>query len=106
MNMLGAVFRELLGLGDCGGRRTCRHFCNFDTRRSIGGGSDLAVWLPRSALGERGMQSRFRANLAVGMIGPDDKPRQQIDAALEQMLADGTIARVYARYGIELRPPE
>jgi polar amino acid transport system substrate-binding protein len=40
------------------------------------------------------------------MIGPDDKPRQQIDAALEQMLADGTIARVYARYGIELRPPE
>ena len=45
-------------------------------------------------------------NLAVGMIGPDDKLRQQIDAALEQMLADGTIARIYARYGIELRPPE
>ena len=45
-------------------------------------------------------------NLAVGMIGPDDKLRQQIDAALEQMLADGTIARILARYGIELRPPE
>ena len=40
------------------------------------------------------------------MIGPDDKLRQQIDAALEQMLADGTITRIYARYGIELRPPE
>ena len=45
-------------------------------------------------------------NLSVGMIGPDDKLRQQIDAALEQMLADGTITRIYARYGIELRPPE
>ena len=45
-------------------------------------------------------------NLAVGMIGPDDKLRQQIDAALDQMLADGTIARIYARYGIEPRPPE
>jgi polar amino acid transport system substrate-binding protein len=45
-------------------------------------------------------------NLAVGMIGPDDKLRQQIDAALGEMLADGTIARIYAGYGIELRPPE
>jgi polar amino acid transport system substrate-binding protein len=45
-------------------------------------------------------------NLAVGMIGPDDKLRQQIDAALGEMLADGTIGRIYARYGIELRPPE
>jgi polar amino acid transport system substrate-binding protein len=45
-------------------------------------------------------------NLAVGMIGPDDKLRQQIDAALGEMLADGTIARIYARYGVALRPPE
>lgn len=45
-------------------------------------------------------------NLAVGMIGPDDRLRQQIDAALGEMLGDGTIARIYARYGIELRPPE
>jgi polar amino acid transport system substrate-binding protein len=45
-------------------------------------------------------------NLAVGMIGPDDKLRQQIDAALGEMLADGTVARVYSRYGIEGRPPE
>ena len=48
----------------------------------------------------------FNWNLAVGMIGPDDKLRQQIDAALEKMLADGTVARIYARYGIEGRPPE
>jgi polar amino acid transport system substrate-binding protein len=45
-------------------------------------------------------------NLAVGMIGPDNNLRQQIDAALAEMLADGTIARIYARYGIEQRPPE
>ena len=45
-------------------------------------------------------------NLAVGMIGPDDRLRQQIDAALDGMRADGTIARIYARYGIELRAPE
>src|SRR5215470_14450288 len=45
-------------------------------------------------------------NLAVGMIGPDNNLRAQIDAALGEMLADGTIARIYARYGIEMRPPE
>src|SRR5215470_1671360 len=45
-------------------------------------------------------------NLAVGMIGPDNNLRQRIDAALGEMLADGTIARIYARYGIETRPPE
>jgi polar amino acid transport system substrate-binding protein len=45
-------------------------------------------------------------NLAVGMIGPDNNLRAQIDAALAEMLADGTIARIYARYGIETRPPE
>jgi polar amino acid transport system substrate-binding protein len=45
-------------------------------------------------------------NHAVGMIGPDDKLRQQIDAALAQMIADGTIAGIYARYGIAWRPPE
>jgi polar amino acid transport system substrate-binding protein len=45
-------------------------------------------------------------NLAVGMIGPDNSLRAQIDAALGEMLADGTIARIYARYGIEMRPPE
>lgn len=48
----------------------------------------------------------FNWNLAVGMIGPDDKLRQQVDAALGDMLADGTVARIYARYGIEARSPE
>ena len=48
----------------------------------------------------------FSWNLAVGMIGPDERLRQQVDAALSDMLADGTVARIYARYGIEARPPE
>jgi polar amino acid transport system substrate-binding protein len=48
----------------------------------------------------------FSWNLAVGMIGPDDKLRQQVDAAIGDMLTDGTVARIYARYGIEPRPPE
>jgi polar amino acid transport system substrate-binding protein len=48
----------------------------------------------------------FNWNVAVGMIGPDDRLRQQIDAALGDMLTDGTIAGIYARYGIEQRPPE
>jgi polar amino acid transport system substrate-binding protein len=48
----------------------------------------------------------FNWNLAVGMIGPDDRLRERINAALGDMLADGTVARIYARYGIEPRPPE
>jgi polar amino acid transport system substrate-binding protein len=45
-------------------------------------------------------------NVAVGMIGPDDKLRERIDAAVEALLADGTLSRLYARYGMAFRPPE
>jgi polar amino acid transport system substrate-binding protein len=45
-------------------------------------------------------------NVAVGMVSPDDKLRQGIDAALEALLADGTLARIYARYEVELQPPK
>jgi polar amino acid transport system substrate-binding protein len=45
-------------------------------------------------------------NIAAGLFRPDDKLRQRIDAAIETLLADGTIAKIYARYGIELRPPQ
>lgn len=45
-------------------------------------------------------------NVAVGMISPDDKLRQRIDAAVEALLADGTIERAYARYGLTFRPPQ
>jgi polar amino acid transport system substrate-binding protein len=48
----------------------------------------------------------FQWNVAAGLIRPDDKLRQRVDDAVEALLADGTIARIYARYGIELRPPQ
>lgn len=45
-------------------------------------------------------------NVAAGLLRPDDRLQQRVDAAIEALLADGTIARIYARYGIELRPPQ
>jgi polar amino acid transport system substrate-binding protein len=45
-------------------------------------------------------------NIAAGLLRPDDRLRARVDAAIEALLADGTIARIYARYGIELRPPQ
>jgi polar amino acid transport system substrate-binding protein len=45
-------------------------------------------------------------NVAVGLVKPDDKLRQAIDAALDRLTADGTIQRIYARYGITLQPPK
>jgi polar amino acid transport system substrate-binding protein len=48
----------------------------------------------------------FNWNIAAGLFRPDDRLRQRVDAAIEQMKADGTIAKIYARYGIALRPPQ
>jgi polar amino acid transport system substrate-binding protein len=45
-------------------------------------------------------------NIAAGLLRPDEKLRQRVDTAIEALLADGTIARIYARYGVELRPPQ
>jgi polar amino acid transport system substrate-binding protein len=45
-------------------------------------------------------------NVAVGLLRPDDRLRDGIDAALERLLSDGTIERIYARYGVVLRPPQ
>lgn len=45
-------------------------------------------------------------NVAVGMVRPDEKLQQDIDAALQALLADGTLAAIYARYNIELQTPK
>jgi polar amino acid transport system substrate-binding protein len=45
-------------------------------------------------------------NLAVGMRRPDDALRQAIDAAIDRLSADGTIARIYDRYGVKLQGPK
>jgi len=45
-------------------------------------------------------------NVAVGMISPDEKLTKDIDDALEALLADGTLERIYARYEVELQRPQ
>ena len=45
-------------------------------------------------------------NVAVGMMRPDEKLTQRVDSVLGELLTDGTIMRIYARYGIELQPPK
>ena len=45
-------------------------------------------------------------NVAVGMVRPDDNLREAIDGALERLRADGTIDRIYKRYGVLLQTPK
>ena len=45
-------------------------------------------------------------NVAVGMLRPDDALREAIDAALDRLRSDGTIGRIYGRYGIVLQAPK
>ena len=44
-------------------------------------------------------------NVAVGMVRPDDQLREAIDGALDRLRTDGTINRIYERYGVVLQPP-
>lgn len=44
-------------------------------------------------------------NVSVGMVRPDPALRAAIDGAIAALLADGTVARIYARYGVVLLPP-
>src|SRR5215475_10415332 len=45
-------------------------------------------------------------NVAVGMVHPDPALREAIDGAIEKLRADGTIAKIYARYGVTLQAPK
>jgi polar amino acid transport system substrate-binding protein len=42
-------------------------------------------------------------NVAVGMVRPDDSLRNAVDEALGRLAADGTIDRIYGRYGVVLQ---
>jgi polar amino acid transport system substrate-binding protein len=42
-------------------------------------------------------------NVAVGMVRPDDRLRNAVDEALERLVANGTIDRIYGRYGVVLQ---
>lgn len=45
-------------------------------------------------------------NVAVGMVRPDDSLRNAVDHALERLSADGTVDRIYRRYGVALQRPK
>jgi polar amino acid transport system substrate-binding protein len=42
-------------------------------------------------------------NVAVGMVRPDDRLKNAVDEALARLAADGTIGRIYGRYGVVLQ---
>jgi polar amino acid transport system substrate-binding protein len=42
-------------------------------------------------------------NVAVGMVRPDDPLRDAVDEALKKLNLDGTIDRIYRRYGVVLQ---
>ncbi|BAM86157.1 conserved exported hypothetical protein [Bradyrhizobium oligotrophicum S58] len=45
-------------------------------------------------------------NVAIGMVRPDDALREAIEAALARLRADGTVTRIYSRYGVTLQEPK
>jgi polar amino acid transport system substrate-binding protein len=56
-------------------------------------------------LGPDESEANLNWNVAVGMVRPDEKLRDAIEGALERLHADGTIDRIYGRYGIVLQSP-
>ena len=51
-------------------------------------------------------EANLNWNVAVGMVRPDDNLRNAINDALDHLRADGTVERIYARYGIVLQSPK
>ena len=51
-------------------------------------------------------EANLNWNVAVGMVRPDDSLRDAIDGALERLRADGTVERIYRRYGVILQSPK
>ncbi|MGC2778808.1 MAG: transporter substrate-binding domain-containing protein [Bradyrhizobium sp.] len=45
-------------------------------------------------------------NVAIGMVRPDEALREAVEAALARLRADGTVARIYSRYGVVLQAPK
>jgi polar amino acid transport system substrate-binding protein len=51
-------------------------------------------------------EANLNWDVAVGMVRPDDNLREAIDAAVQRLRADGTIDRIYKRYGVVLQTPK
>jgi polar amino acid transport system substrate-binding protein len=50
-------------------------------------------------------EPELRWNLAVGLRRADPPFREAIDGAIDRLMADGTVQKIYAHYGVEYRPP-
>jgi len=50
-------------------------------------------------------EPELRWNLAVGLRRSDDALVDAVNVALDKIVADGTVERIYARYGVEYRRP-
>jgi polar amino acid transport system substrate-binding protein len=50
-------------------------------------------------------EPELRWNLAVGMRRTDDALVDAVNAALDRLVADGTVERIYVRYGVDYRKP-
>jgi len=50
-------------------------------------------------------EPELRWNLAVGMRRSDPALVDAINVALDRMIADGTVERIYTRYGVDYRKP-
>ena len=51
-------------------------------------------------------EANLNWNVAVGMVRPDEKLRDAIEEALGRLRADGTVERIYRRYGVVLQSPK
>ena len=45
-------------------------------------------------------------NVGIGLRRPDEALRQAIDAAIDKLSSDGTIAQIYGRYGVVVQAPQ
>jgi polar amino acid transport system substrate-binding protein len=50
-------------------------------------------------------EPELRWNLAVGMRRTDDALVDAVNTALDRLIADGTVERIYTRYGVDYRKP-
>jgi polar amino acid transport system substrate-binding protein len=60
---------------------------------------------PLRVLGLDDTEPELSWNVSVGLLKPDEKLKRAINDAIDQLSADGTIARIYGTYGIVLQAP-
>jgi len=51
-------------------------------------------------------EANLNWNVAIGMVRPDQEFREAIDGALAKLRADGTVDKIYQRYGVTLQAPK